>query len=98
MEKCCRTLRIFVTYVLQNMSTLWVNGMNEQIEVAGYNVTKTIRIDEEMEKRLQKIGLYEKAKPGTLMRMWIHGKIRTYYRNPDFKRWLKRLELIPAKR
>ena len=65
---------------------------NEGAELAGYNVTKSVRIDEEMAKRLEKIGLYEKARPGTLLRMWVHDKIQVYYRNPNFKRWLKRLE------
>ena len=65
---------------------------NAEAELAGYNVTKSVRIDEEMAKRLEKISLYEKARPATLLRMWIHDKIQTYYRNPNFKRWLKRLE------
>ena len=64
---------------------------NAEAELAGYNVTKSVRIDEEMAKRLEKIALYEKARVGTLLRMWIHDKIQTYYRNPKFKRWLKRL-------
>ena len=72
--------------------------MKEEVEESGYNVTKSIRIDEEMAKRLEKIALYQKARVGTLMRMWVHDKIRTFYRNPDFKRWLKQLELIPASR
>jgi len=63
----------------------------EESELAGYNVTKSVRIDEEMAKRLEKIALYEKASVGTLMRMWVHDKILTYYRNPKFKRWLKML-------
>ena len=70
---------------------------NEEMDLAGYNITKSVRIDEEMVNRLQKIGLYEKCKDATLMRMWIQDKILTYYRNPKFKQWLKRLGLIPLK-
>lgn len=55
-------------------------------------MNKTVRIDAEMEKKLGKIALFEKSKPGTLMRQWTHDKIRVYYRNPEFKRWLKMLE------
>ena len=71
---------------------------NEEIEESGYNVSKTLRIDEEMAKRLEKIALFEKTKSGTLLRQWLNDKIRTYYRNPEFKRWLKQLALIPMKR
>jgi len=71
--------------------------VNEEIEEAGYNVTKSVRIDAEMEKRLQKIALYEKTKPATLMRMWLQDKILTYYRTPKFKQWLKQLSLVPLK-
>lgn len=70
---------------------------NKEVELAGYNVTKSVRIDEEMEKRLRRIAIYEKVSPATLMRMWTEDKIRTYYRNPDFKRWLKNLNLIPLR-
>lgn len=72
--------------------------MKEEIEESGYNVTKSVRIDEEMAKRLEKIALYKKARVGTLLRMWTHDKIRTFYRNPEYKRWLKQLELIPLKK
>ncbi len=71
--------------------------MNEEFLFAGYNVTKTVRLDAAMVDWLEKIALYEKAKPGTLMRMWIQDKIQTYLRNPHFKRWLKQLSLIPLK-
>ena len=64
----------------------------------GYNVTKSVRIDAEMADRLEKIGLYEKTRSATLMRMWVQDKILTYYRNPKFKQWLKKLGLIPMKR
>jgi len=72
----------------------------EKIEegLMGYNVTKSVRIDAEMADRLEKIGLYEKTRSATLMRMWVQDKILTYYRNPKFKQWLKKLGLIPMKR
>jgi len=72
-------------------------ALSEELETAGFNVTKSVRIDEEMEKRLGKIALYEKVSPGTMMRMMIEDKIRVYYRNPDFKRWLRQFSLIPLK-
>jgi len=64
-------------------------GKNEELELAGFNVAKTVRIDAEMEKDLRKIGLFYKKKPGTLMRDWLYEKIRTTKRNPEYKRWLK---------
>jgi len=71
--------------------------LKEELEEAGYNVTKSVRIDAEMGNRLEKIALYEKTKSATLMRMWIQGKILTYYRNPKFKQWLRQLSLIPKR-
>jgi len=71
--------------------------MNEEIEFAGYNVTKSLRIDELDAKRLEKIALYERVRIGTLLRMWVHDKILTYYRNPQFRRWLKQASLISIK-
>lgn len=64
----------------------------EESELSGFNVTKSLRIDEEMAKKLKKISIFEKTREGTLLRQWIHDKIRTYYRNPEFKQWVKRLE------
>ncbi len=64
----------------------------EDLELAGFNVPKTVRIDAEMEKDLRKIAIFRKKKPGTLMREWIYDKIRTTKRNPEYKRWLKLLE------
>lgn len=64
----------------------------EDLKMAGFNVPKTVRIDAEMDKDLQKIGLFKKKKPGTLMRDWIYEKIRTTKRNPEYKRWLRQLE------
>ena len=71
--------------------------LKEEFEEAGYNVTKSVRIDAEMVERLEKIALFEKTKSATLMRMWIQRKILTYYRNPKFKQWLRQLQLIPAR-
>lgn len=58
-------------------------------ELSGYNVTKGVRLDDEMYKWLQLICVYEKKRVGTIIRDWVHEKIRVYGRNPDFKRWLK---------
>jgi len=71
--------------------------VKEQLELTGYNVTKSLRIDEEDAKELQKIALFEKARPGTLLRMWIHDKVETYRRNPEYKRWDKQRSLISLK-
>ena len=70
--------------------------MDQKIEdqdyESGLNITKSVRIDEEMEKKLDKVALYEKVRAGTLLRMWVHDKIQTYYRNPQFKSWIRQLE------
>lgn len=64
---------------------------------SGVNITVSLRIDEETAKEVKKIALYERAKPGTLMRMWVQDKVRVYRRNPDYKRWLKLRDFIPLK-
>ena len=64
---------------------------SEALEWAGFTVPKTVRIDAEMEKELKIISAFEKKKVGTLIRDWIYLKIRTYRRNPEYKRWKKLL-------
>lgn len=70
----------------------------DDLELAGMNVPKTVRIDEEMEKELRKIAVYEKKKMGAMLRDWIYDKIRTYHRNPDYKRWLRIIQDSQAKK
>jgi hypothetical protein len=72
--------------------------LKAEIKPCQYNVTKTVRINSEMAEELEFIALYETAKPGTLMRMWLQDRIQTYLRNPKYKRWRKRLSLIPLKK
>jgi len=74
--------------------------MEEELEVAGFNVSITVRIDDEDAKKLDKIALYERTKRGALIRRWIHERIRTFYHNPEYKRWLRDLKdvsLVPLK-
>jgi predicted transcriptional regulator len=70
----------------------------EEVKEAGYNITRSVRLDAEMVERLEKIAVYEKSKPATLMRMWLQQKIMAYYHNPRFKQWLKQLGRIPLKK
>jgi len=72
--------------------------VEEELESVGFNVSITIRIDEGDMKRLQKICLYERTKRGALLRRWVHERIRSFYHNPDYKRWERDLKLIPMKR
>lgn len=68
--------------------------MTEKMAVvtkAEFNLTKSLRIDEEMVGELEFIALFEKTKPGTLMRMWIQDRILAYRQNPMYKRWRKQL-------
>jgi len=71
--------------------------MEEELELAGFNVSITVRLDDEDAKRLKNICLYERTKRGALLRRWIHERIRAFYHTPDYKRWLKDLNLIPLK-
>jgi hypothetical protein len=64
---------------------------NVEISAAKYNVTKSVRIDSEMAKELRNVALYEKAEPGTLLRMWIEDRLESYRQNPRYKRWRKQL-------
>ena len=57
-----------------------------------FNVTKSVRIDSEMANELDFIALYEKADPGTLLRMWSQDRILAYLQNPQYKRWKKQVE------
>lgn len=64
---------------------------NGDLELAGFNIPKTVRIDAEMDKDLRRMALFYKKRPGTLMRDWIYDKIRVTKRNPEYKRWAKML-------
>lgn len=66
--------------------------MEEREHLAGYNQTRTLRIDEEMERDIDLIALNEREKPGTLMRMWVQDRILSYKQNPKYKRWKKEFE------
>jgi hypothetical protein len=62
-----------------------------EVGAAKWNVTKSVRIDSEMAKELENVALFEKAEPGTLLRMWIEDRLQAYAQNPKFRRWLKQL-------
>jgi len=65
---------------------------NVVVTKAEYNLTRSLRIDEEMSKELDIIALFEKTKASTLMRMWTQDRILAYKQNPKYKRWKKELE------
>jgi len=65
---------------------------NVVVTKAEYNLTRSLRIDEEMSKELDIIALFEKSKASTLMRMWVQDRILAYKQNPKYKRWKKELE------
>jgi len=67
---------------------------NVVITKAEYNLTRSLRIDEEMSKELDIIALFEKTKASTLMRMWVQDRILAYKQNPKYKRWNKEREAI----
>jgi hypothetical protein len=47
-----------------------------------------------MVEELKFIALFEKAKPGVLMRMWIQDRVLAYKQNPKYKRWKKELDAV----
>lgn len=69
-----------------------LRALEKEENLVGYNLTKSVRMDGEMAHQINLIALFERAKPGTLLKLWVYEKIRTYYRNPDFKHWEKRVE------
>jgi hypothetical protein len=67
---------------------------NVVVTKAEYNLTRSLRIDEEMSKELDIIALFEKSKASTLMRMWVQDRILAYKQNPKYKRWTKELDTV----
>jgi hypothetical protein len=65
-----------------------------EVGKATWNLSKTLRIDSEMVEELKFIALFEKAKPGVLMRMWIQDRVLAYKQNPKYKRWKKELDAV----
>ncbi len=73
----------FITFNY-NCITEVISAMDEQ-----FPIVLSVRIDDEMHEKLKLISLYEKMKKSELVRRWLLEKIRTYERNPAYKRWLK---------
>ena len=65
---------------------------NVEERVTMYPITLSVRITEEMSKELPIIASFEQMKPSTLCRQELLKMIRRYQRNPQYKRWLKRME------
>lgn len=63
--------------------------IEEEEGLSGRNVTVSVRFDNEDVAEIDKIALFERARPGLLLRLWIHEKIRSFTHNRDFKKWLK---------
>ena len=53
---------------------------------------KTVRLDGESVGEIEKIAMFERTHPTTWMRQVIIEKVRTYERNPQYKRFKKDLE------
>ena len=73
-----------------------MSGELENVEerVTMYPITLSVRITDEMQEELPKIAAFEKMKPSTLCRQELLKMIRRYQRNPQYKRWLKRVESV----
>jgi hypothetical protein len=57
-----------------------------------FNLVLSVKVDWEIHRILEQIGLFEHKKPSTLARDILVEKIHVYERNPAFKRFLKQLE------
>lgn len=77
-----------------------MSGESENVEerVTMYPITLSVRITEEMSEELPIIAAFEQMKPSTLCRQELLKMIRRYQRNPQFKRWLKRMESVWSKK
>ena len=58
----------------------------------------TIRVDWETREELKRIALFEKDKLAPMCRRILVEKVQVYERNPAYKRFLKRLEDLEAKK
>ena len=65
---------------------------NATVGPSEWNVTRSVRISHEMSEELERIALFEAAKEGTLLRMFLQDRILGYLSNPRYKRWLKKYE------
>ena len=73
-----------------------MSGELENVEerVTMYPITLSVRITDEMQEELPKIAAFEQMKTSTLCRQELLKMIRRYQRNPQYKRWLKRVESV----
>jgi len=56
-----------------------------------FNLVLSVKVDWEIHRMLEQIGLFEHKKSSTLARDILVEKIHVYERNPAFKRFLKQL-------
>ncbi len=59
-----------------------------------YPITMSVRITKEMRADLIKMAAYEETRLGTFCRQELLKVVRKYERNPQYKRWLKRMENV----
>lgn len=57
-----------------------------------FNLVLSVKVDWEISRMLDRIGLFEHKKPSTLAKDILVEKLHCYERNPAFKRFLKQLE------
>jgi len=57
-----------------------------------YPVQVNTRVDGETLRALDLISLFERRRRSELIREWIQSKILTYYRNPQFNKFLRMMK------
>jgi hypothetical protein len=58
-------------------------------KVSKYSEQLNVKLSPEMRMMLDVVCKFETAKPSELIRLWVREKLHIYFRNPQFKRWLK---------
>jgi len=61
-------------------------------KTVNFPITLSVKMDWETRKAIDKIALFEKKKPSTWARDVLLERVRTYERNPQFKKFLRQLE------
>jgi len=61
-------------------------------KTVNFPITLSVKMDWDTRKTIDKIALFEKKKPSTWARDVILERIRTYERNPQYKKFERQLE------
>jgi len=67
-------------------------NLESRRKTVNFPITLSVKMDWETRKEIDKIALFEKKKPSTWARDVLLERVRTYQRNPQYKKFERQLD------